>query len=126
MNGGHYTACSLEELDGVWWNQNDAFVSRVSDVSSLVSASAYLLVYRRQDMREVDIGKIFPVDASLGKRTDIEGVACKPWPHGGSNASLDEAVALAPKVQHALRHRRIGRHLVSCVVAAWTVLAFGA
>ncbi|KAL1844377.1 hypothetical protein VTJ49DRAFT_56 [Mycothermus thermophilus] len=48
LGGGHYTAFAKNWVDGEWYEYNDASVSKVRDVSRVVSPAAYLLFYRRR------------------------------------------------------------------------------
>ncbi|TAQ84249.1 hypothetical protein B7494_g7427 [Chlorociboria aeruginascens] len=48
LGGGHYTAFAKNFLDGQWYEYNDSSVTKQHDASRIVSASAYLLFYRRR------------------------------------------------------------------------------
>ncbi|KAG0647612.1 Ubiquitin-specific-processing protease 12, partial [Hyphodiscus hymeniophilus] len=48
LGGGHYTAFAKNYEDQKWYEYNDSSVSEVKDVRKVVSASAYLLFYRRR------------------------------------------------------------------------------
>lgn len=48
LNGGHYTACVKNIVNGRWYNMNDSSCSECN-ASDVVSAAAYLLFYRRRD-----------------------------------------------------------------------------
>ncbi|KAJ3357820.1 CSN-associated deubiquitinating enzyme Ubp12 [Entophlyctis luteolus] len=52
LGGGHYTAFAKNELDGEWYNFDDASVTKVSG-SSVVTAAAYMLFYRRRTTKDV-------------------------------------------------------------------------
>ena len=47
VNGGHYTA-HVKNGDGQWYEYNDTRVIRLSNPSSIVSAKAYCLFYRKK------------------------------------------------------------------------------
>ncbi|KAI6709922.1 hypothetical protein JHW43_007556 [Diplocarpon mali] len=48
LGGGHYTAFAKNFFDKEWYEYNDQSVSKLKDVSRVVSSSAYLLFYRRR------------------------------------------------------------------------------
>lgn len=48
LGGGHYTAFAKSFHDGEWYEYNDSSVSKQKDPSRIVTASAYLLFYRRR------------------------------------------------------------------------------
>jgi len=50
MGGGHYTAFAKHIQNGKWFLFDDSSVREVSDLSSIVSEAAYLLLYRRRDL----------------------------------------------------------------------------
>jgi ubiquitin carboxyl-terminal hydrolase 4/11/15 len=50
MGGGHYTAYARHRDDGKWHLYDDSSVREVSDLSSIVSEAAYILLYRRRDV----------------------------------------------------------------------------
>jgi len=50
MGGGHYTAFARHRDDLKWYLFDDSSVREVSDLSSIVSEAAYLLLYRRRDV----------------------------------------------------------------------------
>ena len=47
LNGGHYTACVKNFVNGKWFNMNDGSCVETSD--NVVTRAAYLLFYRRRD-----------------------------------------------------------------------------
>eukprot|EP01016_Furgasonia_blochmanni_P046389 TRINITY_DN6677_c0_g1_i3.p2 TRINITY_DN6677_c0_g1~~TRINITY_DN6677_c0_g1_i3.p2 ORF type:complete len:184 (+),score=34.77 TRINITY_DN6677_c0_g1_i3:67-618(+) len=48
LGGGHYTAAAKHFRDGVWYDFNDASVSKAGK-DDVVSEAAYVLFYRRRD-----------------------------------------------------------------------------
>ncbi|KAJ5054531.1 uncharacterized protein L3040_000802 [Drepanopeziza brunnea f. sp. 'multigermtubi'] len=48
LGGGHYTAFAKNYDDQQWYEYNDSSVTKVTDLSRIVSSSAYLLFYRRR------------------------------------------------------------------------------
>lgn len=48
LGGGHYTACAKSFVDGEWYDYNDSSVSKIKDLSKLITPAAYLLFYRRR------------------------------------------------------------------------------
>ncbi|MES1913666.1 MAG: hypothetical protein MHM6MM_005835, partial [Cercozoa sp. M6MM] len=48
LGGGHYTAYAKNFLDHKWYHFDDSSASRVSDLSRIVSPSAYVLYYVRR------------------------------------------------------------------------------
>jgi ubiquitin carboxyl-terminal hydrolase 4/11 len=63
LGGGHYTAYTLDEESGRWYDCNDAWVSEAGE-AGVVSTSAYLLFYRRRAASEVDAASAARVDPS--------------------------------------------------------------
>lgn len=53
LGGGHYTAFALND-EGEWCNFDDSRVTKNIDESEVVSSAAYLLFYRRQDVKVED------------------------------------------------------------------------
>ena len=49
MGGGHYTAYG-KNIDGRWYDFNDSSVSSLRDFSSITSAAAYVLFYKRSSL----------------------------------------------------------------------------
>ena len=47
LNGGHYTACVKNIVNGKWYNMNDGSCSE--NTGGIVSSAAYLLFYRLRD-----------------------------------------------------------------------------
>ena len=50
MGGGHYTAFG-KNINGNWYDFNDSSVSLLRDTSSITSAAAYVLFYKRSNLR---------------------------------------------------------------------------
>ena len=48
VQGGHYTAF-VKHATGIWLHFNDTTVSKITDISQIVSPSAYCLFYRKKD-----------------------------------------------------------------------------
>jgi ubiquitin carboxyl-terminal hydrolase 4/11/15 len=48
MSGGHYTAYGLNYKTHLWYEFDDRTVSRVSDISDLITSAAYVLFYRKR------------------------------------------------------------------------------
>lgn len=48
LEGGHYTAYALNELDGKWYEFDDAHVKRVNEKEIMTSA-AYILFYKKKE-----------------------------------------------------------------------------
>lgn len=53
LGGGHYTAFALND-EGEWCNFDDSRVTKNVDESEVVSSAAYLLFYRRRDVKVDD------------------------------------------------------------------------
>lgn len=49
LNGGHYTACVKNIVNGKWYDMNDGSCSEMRSPSQVVSGAAYLLFYRLRD-----------------------------------------------------------------------------
>jgi ubiquitin C-terminal hydrolase len=54
LGGGHYYCYSRNILDGQWYNYNDEQVSRIDNV---VTESAYIMVYAREDLHDYPMKK---------------------------------------------------------------------
>lgn len=50
LGGGHYTAYALND-DGVWCNYDDSRVTSDVDPKEVISEAAYVLYYRRKDVK---------------------------------------------------------------------------
>jgi ubiquitin carboxyl-terminal hydrolase 4/11/15 len=50
LGGGHYTAFAQNPNSKVWYDFNDSRVEKVTEVSAVKSAAAYVLFYRRRDV----------------------------------------------------------------------------
>lgn len=48
LGGGHYTAHARNFYNGEWYEYNDSSVSKLKNLSDMISSSAYLLFYRRR------------------------------------------------------------------------------
>ncbi|ESZ93218.1 hypothetical protein SBOR_6374 [Sclerotinia borealis F-4128] len=48
LGGGHYTAFAKNFVDGEWYEYNDTSVAKITNPSRMITASAYLLFYRRR------------------------------------------------------------------------------
>lgn len=48
LEGGHYTAYALNELDGKWYEFDDAHVRRINE-KDIVTSAAYILFYKRKE-----------------------------------------------------------------------------
>lgn len=51
MGGGHYTAYALHRNDNKWYQYDDRSVSEVDNVDEICSKAAYVLVYKRKDVK---------------------------------------------------------------------------
>lgn len=51
MGGGHYTAYALHRNDKKWYQYDDKIVSEVSNLDEICSKAAYLLIYKRRDVK---------------------------------------------------------------------------
>ncbi|RLN62516.1 hypothetical protein BBJ28_00015326, partial [Nothophytophthora sp. Chile5] len=69
LGGGHYTAYAKNFVDEQWYYYDDERV-RVVEEQQVVSASAYLLFYLRDDMQGVLVKDLFPQNMTAGKITD--------------------------------------------------------
>lgn len=58
MGGGHYVAYAKNYFDNRWYTFNDSSVSSM-DESQIVSSSAYVLFYRNQRIKDLDLEKIY-------------------------------------------------------------------
>ncbi|EPE07342.1 ubiquitin specific peptidase 11 [Ophiostoma piceae UAMH 11346] len=65
LGGGHYTAFARNFIDGQWYEYNDSSVSRVSNTSSVVSAAAYLLFYRRRSSEPLGGPRFHRIEAKF-------------------------------------------------------------
>ena len=65
LGGGHYTAYALND-DGEWCNFDDSRVTKNVEKSEVVSKSAYVLYYKRRDIRENDL-RILPHPTSCSR-----------------------------------------------------------
>jgi ubiquitin C-terminal hydrolase len=52
MLGGHYTACAKQPGTGEWLFFDDERVERMRSAEDAKSSAAYLLFYKRRDLRE--------------------------------------------------------------------------
>lgn len=79
LGGGHYTAYALND-EGEWCNFDDSRVTKNIDESEVVSSAAYMLFYRRRDVKnddEVWIDRPMPsplnsMTSTITSRMDIE------------------------------------------------------
>ena len=60
LRGGHYYAHAVDN-EGKWWCFDDKNVKPLSDMSKLISPSAYILFYARKDVRKIDLSDIYPL-----------------------------------------------------------------
>jgi ubiquitin C-terminal hydrolase len=80
LGGGHYTAYALND-DGEWCNFDDSRVTTNVDISEVISKSAYVLYYKRRDVKtdnESWINRALPSSCSrepspVTADMDIEG-----------------------------------------------------
>ena len=82
LGGGHYTAFARNFIDGQWYEYNDSSVSRVSNTSSVVSAAAYLLFYRRRSSEPLGGPRFHQIEAKF---------KAKYLPHGDESEEESEA-----------------------------------
>jgi hypothetical protein len=101
LGGGHYTAYALND-EGEWSNFDDSRVTKNVDESEVVSSAAYVLYYRRRDVKlEDDLWTDRPMPSysaissavsSLDSRQmDIEGDA-----HAGDGTESDMFTGSTP------------------------------
>jgi ubiquitin carboxyl-terminal hydrolase 4/11/15 len=50
LRGGHYKAACKNSDDNMWYKYNDSYVSVENNPQSLVTADAYVLLYKRKDL----------------------------------------------------------------------------
>ncbi|PBP27076.1 ubiquitin carboxyl-terminal hydrolase [Diplocarpon rosae] len=112
LGGGHYTAFAKNFFDQEWYEYNDQSVSKLKDLSRVVSSSAYLLFYRRRS--DVPLGgpKFKQImheyeNPSQGQASDDEmiesgegkGLVGNSSPRGSSSALTGAGAA-----RHQLNH----------------------
>ena len=51
LYGGHYIATAQNFLDNQWYTYDDSHVSVIRGRSEVVSSTAYVLFYKRKDIR---------------------------------------------------------------------------
>lgn len=51
MGGGHYTAYAKNPYTHKWYNFNDSSVNEVKDLKEIVSDAAYVLFYRKKNLK---------------------------------------------------------------------------
>lgn len=101
LGGGHYTAYALND-EGEWSNFDDSRVTKNVDESEVVSSAAYVLYYRRRDVKVEDdlwtdrpmpsYSAISSAVSSLDSRQmDIEGDA-----HAGDGTESDMFTGSTP------------------------------
>ena len=87
LGGGHYTAYILSD-DGTWCNYDDSHVTTNVDPTDVVSASAYVLYYRRRDVpigQDSDvIVETPPPSPMICEQTDASGEASELSSHSNS------------------------------------------
>ncbi len=79
LGGGHYTAYAVND-EGEWCNFDDSRVSTNVDEAEVVSSAAYVLYYRRRDVKVDDqvwtdrpLPSLNNVEGNPSKQMDIEG-----------------------------------------------------
>jgi len=103
LGGGHYTAYALND-EGEWSNFDDSRVTKNIDESEVVSSAAYMLFYRRRDVKNDDeawIHRIMPstlnsLDSSITGRMDIEKVVDVTDEETGDNIESDTMLTSSP------------------------------
>lgn len=48
LGGGHYTAFAKNKFDNEWYNFDDSHVTKITDVSQLLTSAAYVLFYEKR------------------------------------------------------------------------------
>ncbi|KAF8861355.1 UCH-domain-containing protein [Acephala macrosclerotiorum] len=104
LGGGHYTAFAKNFHDGEWWEYNDSSTSKQKDHTRVVSASAYLLFYRRRS--DVPLGgprfqKIFqdfdspaePSEDDVSESGEDQGLVGNSSLRGSSSALIGVGAA---------------------------------
>lgn len=71
LGGGHYFAYVLSEADGKWKCFNDHQCKDV-DENEVVSSTAYILFYRRRDVKDVPVEQLFPPQAARRAHTSSD------------------------------------------------------
>ncbi|TMW57123.1 hypothetical protein Poli38472_003048 [Pythium oligandrum] len=75
LGGGHYFAYVLSEDDGKWKCFNDHQCKDI-DAKEVVSSTAYILFYRRRDMKDAGIEELFPpIRRNKGAKDEDEDVS---------------------------------------------------
>ena len=73
LSGGHYVASLKSERDGKWRLFNDAQIFEMS-TQDVVDSSAYILFYRRKDVKDASLADFWETDSREGEGMTEEEV----------------------------------------------------
>jgi len=77
LRGGHYYAHSLASDKKTFLCFDDKKVESVTDMSKLISPSAYILFYARRDVQDIDLAKIYP--SYFEKKRNPKDILSAKW-----------------------------------------------
>jgi ubiquitin carboxyl-terminal hydrolase 6/32 len=102
LGAGHYFAYVLSEDDNKWKCFNDHQCKEI-DAKEVVSSSAYILFYRRRDMKDVPIETLFP---PIRRKTKANA------DDGDTSADEDQA-----KVEELIEQTKAATHGSNCIIS---------